>query len=497
MSKILRSNLLFFVAFAQILQFFTNIEAQDIETTIRIDANSPSVARVQGRFLHERSGTPANRISFMSDYAGTFGIYQRISDIRLADSKGGTVFNRGIPGEYLAVSGIKAWSYSVDLAQTKSFVASAHVSWLSGDGGILMPDDFLPQDSGKFAKIKIELPTGWKLYSTEKTIGVNEFEVANIEKACFFISRNWREKTVTVGDSSVKVLLSGDWLFADDEAATIAAEVFGKYEKLFGSAPRSSQIALVKFPWDVQGGHWEADTRGSSITIASSDMPFKSQSIQRLHEQFRHEIFHMWAPASLNLTGHYDWFYEGFALYQSLKLGVEVNRIRFEDMLDTLSRASSLDRGFTAMSMPKPRSLIDLSKNRWMGGNTQVYARGMIVAFLCDLALLNESNGKRSTSDLVREIYSQHGGAIPASDGNTAILSIFKSHKELIPIADRYISGTENIEWGNLLNAAGLDVDTKDQVTKLTVKAKPSGRQKDLLDKLGYNNWRKLTVNNR
>ena len=41
-------------------------------------------------------------------------------------------------------------------------------------------------------------------------------------------------------------------------------------------------------------------------------------------------------PNDVNLSGNYDWFYEGFALYQSLKLAVGLNRIRFEDFLDTL-----------------------------------------------------------------------------------------------------------------------------------------------------------------
>jgi len=187
----------------------------------------------------------------------------------------------------------------------------------------------------------------------------------------------------------------------------------------------------------------------------------------------------------VNLTGNYDWFYEGFALYQSLKMGVAVNRIRFDDYLDTLSRAYAIDA-----RQSKRTSMIEASGNRWNGSNTDVYARGMMVAFLCDIAMLDSSTGKRSTTDLLREIYSKHGGEARSEDGNAAILAIMKRYPELIPITERYVTGAEKLEWGSLIKAAGIDADAKDG--RLSVSAKLSGRQKDLLDKLGYNSWRKL-----
>ena len=169
-----------------------------------------------------------------------------------------------------------------------------------------------------------------------------------------------------------------------------------------------------------------------------------------------------------------------------------MNRIRFEDFLDTLSRAYTID-DFQSQRV----SLIEASKNRWNGSNTQVYARGMLVAFLCDLALLENSKGKSSTDDLVRELYQKYHSAPVRQDGNTAVLELFRGRAELRPIADRYIAGAEKIDWRAALAAAGIAAVTENAVTTLKVTAKPSGRQKDLLNKLGYNNWRKLTGNNR
>jgi hypothetical protein len=58
-----------------------------------------------------------------------------------------------------------------------------------------------------------------------------------------------------------------------------------------------------------------------------------------------------------------------------------------------------------------------------------------------------------------------------------------------MPVIDRDITGTASIDWGSLLQAAGLGADANG---RLTVSTHLSGGQKDLLDKLGYNNWRKL-----
>jgi predicted metalloprotease with PDZ domain len=243
---------------------------------------------------------------------------------------------------------------------------------------------------------------------------------------------------------------------------------------------------LGKFPPDVKPGRWEAETRGGSVTIFSSEMNFKTQSLQRLHEQLRHEIFHFWFPNGVSLSGNYDWFYEGFALYASLKTAVAMNKIRFEDFLDTLSRAHSID----SLQSQKV-SLVEASKNRWNGMNTQIYARGMLAAFLIDLALLQKSKGKSSLSEILREIYQKHNFSAPRQDGNAAIQGVLQARAELRPIVDKYIKGTENIAWQTDLDAFGIESATENFTTKLKVKDGLNGRQKDLLSKLGYNNWRK------
>jgi predicted metalloprotease with PDZ domain len=248
-------------------------------------------------------------------------------------------------------------------------------------------------------------------------------------------------------------------------------------------------IAITSFPVTVTPGNWEAETRGSVITIATSGGLSPVDSRQRLRQQLRHEAMHLWLPNAVNLTGNYDWFYEGFATYEEQKLGVAMNHMRFDDLLATLARAYDVSR-FSANG----RSLVDASRERWSGANSQVYARGLTLAFLIDIAMLDASKGKRSVETLMREIFEKHKPPAAATNANDAVIAQMRAYPEVTPLVERYVTGAGPFDWSTLLQKAGLTSSTQDQLTRLAVVEKPTGRQKDLLDKLGYNNWRKLAA---
>ena len=480
MSKILTSNATVLASFLLILQFFTFNYAQDFEVRIRIEATATMKAEITVTLPENNK---AESLWFLDRYGEESGLLtERFSRLNCYDRQGVLVARKLLSaGERIDLSDIRKLAYTVDLTPRPGQFAAAHVSWMKVDGGLVVLDDLLPQEVGSSAKISFELPLGWKLAGFEKPgVGV---AVPDIGKAVFWAGSNIRGQT----SGPLRLVISDEWRFSDAEATAMAASIFQEYLKDFGPPTNSNtEIRLAKFPIAVTFGNWEADTRGSSVTIISSDMPFKSPSLQRLHEQLRHELFHLWIPNGLNLSGNYDWFYEGFALYQSLKIGVDVNRLRFDDFLDSLSRAYEID------SAQKSRtSLIDASRQRWSGSNTQVYARGMLLAFICDVAMLNASGGKRSITDLIKEVISKHNTNTSRTDGNAALIAIFKSHREIAPMADRYISGTEPFPSEMARVLAGIEIEQLGQNSKFKITAKPSGKQKRLLEKLGIDNWRK------
>lgn len=481
MSKILHPIQLIPVAFVLILQFFTFAGAQDVETTISI--KDPPKAGVSGQFLRRELFRPMDSFELIRAFVGGTGVTGRLLELRGRDESSQTIFH-ALPGSMLSSSSAKVQNWDARFS-FDSFVlpGAANVSWLSKDGGIIMLDDLLPQPTSSLrAQVDLDLPPRWKAYSAESSDTRSRYVFSNAEKGIIVVGPNWREHNA----DKLRLLILGEWNFTDEDVIRFSDSLLADYGRLFGTVQgRKPMVVIARSPASVMSGNWEADARGSTITILSSDMPFPNQSLQRLHEQLRHEIFHLWIPNGVNLTGNYDWFYEGFALYQSLKLGVGVNRIRFDDYLDTLSRAYAIDARQSVKT-----TMIESSRNRWNGSNTDVYARGMLVAFLCDLAMLDASKGKRSTNELLREIYSKHSGNAKPEDGNVAILALMKRHPELTPITERYVTGAEKLDWAELIKAAGIEAEAKSG--RLSVSAKLSGRQRDLLDKLGYNSWRKL-----
>lgn len=427
---------------------------------------------------------------FLDSYGSETGLSKRVSDILLFDRSGTLVRRQDLrPLERIDVADYGEIRYSVELTPRQGQFSEAHISVLRDDTGQLMLDDILPQGIAKAVKLKVDAPAGWRVIHTEIETQPGAIEIEDHQRSVIYLGSGIRVHDLRSGGARIKLAISGEWQFTDADAAEMVRSVFAQYEKIFGKVAAPILTVRLQKLVSVSGfGAWEADTRGRNVTISSTDMPFKSQSLQRLHEQLRHEIFHLWVPNGLNLTGSYDWFYEGFALYLSLKAGVAANRIRFDDYLDTLSRAYSID-----LIRPSRLSLIEASRERWKASNTDIYARGMLVAFLCDLSLLERSKGKISVGDVLRRAYERHGVSKSSMDGNEAIVSLLREFAELRPIVDRYIAGSEPIDLEAAVKTAGLVYDK----SMLRVVAKPSGGQRDLLEKLGYNSWRKLSEGKR
>ena len=478
--------------FAQILLLAIVSAAQDIEAVIKIV--SPGKVKVEGRILGKHPKRANENWSFRLSIAGIENLGARISEFKLSDESNRPIlFKELAGGEYLADEKASGFDYLVDLRSSPNVAAMAHISSLSSERGILMLDDLLPPNiAGQrtvSARIKFDVPAGWKIISSEKNAGENAFHVENIEKAIFSIGKSWREQKVQVGKTVLDLAISGDWNFSDAEAAKMAGEIYAEHQKLFGESPTDTvQIFLVRAAPEIKFGRWAAETRGANTTIVSADKPFKTQSLQLLHEQLRHEIFHLWVPNNLALTGNYDWFYEGFTIYQALRTGVSMNQIGFEDFLDTLAQAYQLNS-----FQNEKLSLIESSKNRWRAANNQIYARGLLAAFSCDVALLRASRGKRSISTIFREIYEKHRVPNNPQDGSAAILKIFNEYSELDSTIEKYIVGAEKTNWNTDLETVGIEATEEQSVLRLRVKAKLSGKQKDLLNELGYNNWRKMS----
>lgn len=487
MSKHHQTIVFIFVAFATFALSPKAGLAQAIAAEITLDSESQS-AVIKGSFQHVERSADAPRVhfSFLKKAIGITDLGLRVSEITLIDGEEEFKAKRLTSTEFVADRPYDSFSYKVDLTPPADVRSAAHTSWLHREHGLLMLDDLLPLPRGKVsdALLILKVPPNWRVLTTERTIR-EYYHVRDITRAVFVLGKELRDRT-----DQTDVSIAGTWHFSDAEVGAMADNIFNEYRRIFGGQPMDRpRVVLLPFPQaNVASGTWEAETRGSTVLLVSTDTAFKGQSLQRLHEQLRHELFHLWLPNGVNLKGRYDWFYEGFALYQSLKTAVAMNQIRFDDFLDTLSRALNIDR-----IQPVRRSLIAASNDRWNGAETQLYARGMAVAFLCDIAILRESGGKKSAETAFRQLYSTHKFPASQVDANEAVLKALDSFPGTESIISSYINGDSSIDPDRYLAPAGLENPTGIARISLRVKEKPDGRQKALLDKLGYNNWRKLT----
>jgi hypothetical protein len=257
---------------AEILLAVFACSAQDIEATITFI--SPATVRVEGIFLQANVIRSNKNWTFARSIGNVENLGARISDIHLIDKKGQSIsVKKLIDGEYLADGEANAWNYQINLNPPPNETATAHVSWLKDEQGILMLGDLLPQFVVKDnqpigARIKFNLPKDWKILSSEKSLAENTFRVRNIEKAIFLVGKNWRKNEILSENNRLNLAMSGEWNFSDAEAHKIANKIFEEYRKLFGElAIEKLQIALIHFPKEIKFGRWEAETRGANLTI--------------------------------------------------------------------------------------------------------------------------------------------------------------------------------------------------------------------------------------
>ena len=495
--------------------------ADEVEVKIKLISFSPARVSIEGKFLKGQS--VGKEISFLRNIADVSGLGERIEEFSLFGLDGKPIeVKKLIGGEYQADESPTAWKSIIRVDTPAKLTDSTHISWLTETHGLLMLADLLPkfvtEPKATIFNVDFELPADFQILSTSPPFAevvsmkgnlsaqlknLPKFNVRDAENAVFLIGKNLRTKSFWInneyGGRQFDFATVGEWKFTDEEAFGQIQTLIKEYHQTIGSLSNwKTNIILLPFPQENNNPErWRAETRGATVTIISGDLPFKSQAVQRLSEQLRHELFHLWMPNTLAFSGNYDWFYEGFSIYHALRTGVELGQIRFEDFLNTLSQAHRIEQ---MMSEANKNSLIEVSGKRWAGSSNFIYAKGLAVAFLCDIALLKQSKGKVGLKNIFRKIYNEHRifqsaqpfNLNPVTDGNKAILSILKTYPELNVIIKNYIEGKSKIEWTNELNTVGIEQEKNDFGVQLKVLAKPNGRQKDLLDKLGYNQWRKI-----
>jgi hypothetical protein len=447
------------------------IAQANVHSRVTISIAKPGEIKVEAELSRA-----VNSWSFRNAYAGVLGIAERINDFQAH----GAVAKKIVTGEFQSDLKSSKISYTIKLSQPTAADVS-HFSWLVDDRGFLMFADLIPLEINSLSA-EFVMPTGWTVEAPFPRDANGQYEVAEPEKAVFFVGRSLTRATSTIEGMDVDVVLSGKWPFKERDALEPAINVMQKYVALTGfRLPGKSSIMIAPLPVKDRKTSWKAETRGSTIVLLINP----EARFERLRAQFTiiftHEVLHLWVPNSLNLEGDYDWFYEGFTLYTALRTALELKAIDFKEFLNTLSRVYDSYR-----THPDMFSLIDESERRWAGSGSTVYVKGMLVAFLYDLMIRRESGGQKTLADRYRDLFNGH--VADGANGNDVIISVLSSPPAVSHFTKSYVETSGQLELERILPAYGLAIESTARGSQLRVGRGLNEEQKRLLQSLGYRN---------
>lgn len=455
-----------------------DVHAQSLKVRVIVTSLSPA------RVLVEAEGPPTDTWSFRNIYAGIQKLGYRVENLK-AVSQGEAVAVRNLaPGEFRSSREVSTFSYEMQLEERSRLAELSHVSWINQERGFLMLGDLLPRLGRKGlapspVTIEFKLPAGWTVASAFLPDKNQQFAVANIDTAVFYVGRDLRETRVRTDSMDLALVTSGDWAFADSDALKIVAKIVREHSNLTRHPLNGrSVVLLAPFSGAVGPERWTADTRGASVVLLLGTNASARALLARLGVVLAHELLHLWVPNGLSLDGEYDWFFEGFTLYQALLTCLRLNFIKFDEYLETMARVYD---SYRSQPDHDKLSLIEASERRWTAAPSFVYDKGMLVAFIHDLMLRHLTRNGASGADIYPQLFRTRAG-----NANEVIMAILNRPPGMKQFFERYVQNPGDVALDSILAPYGFRVETKDFRTRILINQELTVEQSRLLRSLGY-----------
>ncbi len=458
-------------------------KAQTLHARISITSVAPAKVRIDAELPAATSV-----LSFRNAYGGVLGLGERIEMLEATGANGTPVrVQKLAPGEFQSAEKFTRFKYDVDLAEPSRPAQMSHVSWLNREHGLLMLMDLLPvatKDAGGFssAQIEFDLPPGWAVAANTKKDG-SRFVTDDPENAVFLVGPSVHEKIERLGaNNNLSIITSGKWPFSDKEAIKISRQIIAEYSRVTRfELERNAVIMLVPFPGEAGPGSWSAETRGNDVVLLLGRKASGKRVLARLGIVLSHELFHLWVPNSLKLAGDYDWFFEGFTLYQALRMDLRLGLISFDNYLETIA---SVYDSYLGSSDRDRWSLIEASERRWTTSSSLVYEKGMLAALIYDLSLRKVTNCRESLDDVYADLF--HLPSAGQGSANETIIGLLNAREGMTSFARDYVEVAGKIDLDSTFSAYGIQVQHGGSGTKLVVAGDLNQAQRKLLGCIGY-----------
>lgn len=410
----------------------------DARPEVRISVTASGELRIRIKSLE-----PGTNWSFPNAYAGVLGIAERVEAFQAFGPSGENLDAKKIAtGEFRSQPGTTSINYIVKLRPPTAGDVS-HVSWINGESGVLMLGDLIPLRLPAVV-VEISVPPDWTCTTAAATDALGRYYFSKPESGVFLVSRSLRTQLRHVPGNVLGCFVTGTWPFKDEIVLNAAAKVLDRYIEIT-KFPLIARPAVMLVPLPVATGSvkWRAETRGSTVVLLMDPQADIKNWRAQLGIIFTHELLHLWVPNSLLLEGDYDWFFEGFTLYIALVTALDLKFIEKGEFVATLARVYD-----SYLSRPNDSSLIDASERRWTSGNSAVYDKGMLVAFLYDLAIRRDSGGKLRLENLYRQLFATEP---QRANGNDVIIRLLSSTPAGANLAKNYIEGQTELDLKSLL----------------------------------------------
>lgn len=433
------------------------------------------------------------QIRFLDRFAGIENLSERVSTLRIKDENDQRLLpeisGNGLYHFSSKNSLIIKINFEMRLVELSGAARDpgnyALTSSLSREAGYLLLSDLLPeicilnQCLNKELQLSLKLPAEWSAVSTDPKKD-DFYLISNWHKSSIFIGK-LRSQTFQVNQMKFEVAIAGKQAIRDEEIIKLVQKIAEEQAKILGATNSNNYLfTLAPFPIPLTGLRSSALTRGRTVVMMMNAEPNEKLALKHFQKHLAHEMFHYYLPEEFNVRENFDWFWEGFSRYIAL---LTLHRLRMFDLPAMLEEMSYEFQFYSSNSLRNKLSLVELSPEKFANPASYelVYHKGTLIAWLYDLELRTQTDGRKNVLTVMRELYQIYGNN-KQEIGNREILAVLSKAAKLDSFVSDYIKGTKEIDLTEHLKKYGFSIEGN--ITKLSIKPKWSNKQRALIEGL-------------
>lgn len=339
---------------------------------------------------------------------------------------------------------------------------------------------YVPTAKDQPHRLKIVPPTGWRVTSPLALAPDADgyFTAPNYDVLIDSPTEVGTHKVLefTVRGKTHRIAIWGQFEFDENRLKDDLAKIVETDAQLFGGLPYDQYVFLVHVQPGIGGGTEHLNANVSQTSPAA----FKSQ---RGYKGFlgleSHEYFHCWNVKRIRplALGPFDYQHENYTTGLWVSEGITsyygdliLRRAGLTSSAEYLDGLANLLAGYERQPGRFKQSAETASFNAWIkqyrpdenSVNTAMsyYTKGEILGFLFDMEIRSLTGGAKSLDDVMRSLLENHGLPKPGfTDAQLKAAFEKAAGTDLTGFWNRYVSGTDEIDFNAYFNKVGLNLN--------------------------------------